>query len=153
VCNATGFMTYIHMHWYTFTKPTHCNDAALLPLGLEPRTFRLLAECSNQLSYESGKMKNGENKRGGVVTHTPSRENSGAGGYRSRYLSHAKRALYHLSYGPLKECSPMFSRIRGRMFGPAPSSQGMGTQQTSITHRGARTHDHQVKSLTLYRLS
>ena len=24
----------------------------------------------------------------------------GAGGYRSRYLSHAKRALYHLSYGP-----------------------------------------------------
>ena len=25
----------------------------LLPLGLEPRTFRLLAECSNQLSYES----------------------------------------------------------------------------------------------------
>ena len=25
---------------------------------------------------------------------------NGAGGYRSRYLSHAKRALYHLSYGP-----------------------------------------------------
>ena len=25
----------------------------ILPLGLEPRTFRLLAECSNQLSYES----------------------------------------------------------------------------------------------------
>ena len=25
---------------------------------------------------------------------------SGAGGYRSRYLAHAKRALYHLSYGP-----------------------------------------------------
>ena len=26
---------------------------SVLPLGLEPRTFRLLAECSNQLSYES----------------------------------------------------------------------------------------------------
>ena len=27
---------------------------------------------------------------------------NGAGGYRSRYLLHAKQALYHLSYGPLK---------------------------------------------------
>jgi hypothetical protein len=26
----------------------------------------------------------------------------GAAGYRSRYLSHAKRALYHLSYSPVK---------------------------------------------------
>ena len=26
---------------------------AILPTGLEPVTFRLLAECSNQLSYES----------------------------------------------------------------------------------------------------
>ncbi len=26
---------------------------------------------------------------------------SGGAGYRSRYLSHAKRALYHLSYAPL----------------------------------------------------
>ena len=25
---------------------------------------------------------------------------SGAAGYRSQYLSHAKRALYHLSYSP-----------------------------------------------------
>ena len=25
---------------------------------------------------------------------------SGGAGYRSRYLSHAKRALYHLSYAP-----------------------------------------------------
>ena len=28
-------------------------------------------------------------------------ENFGDAGYRSRYLSHAKRALYHLSYTPL----------------------------------------------------
>ena len=27
---------------------------------------------------------------------------NGAGGYRSRYLLHAKQALYHLSYGPLE---------------------------------------------------
>ena len=26
---------------------------------------------------------------------------SGGAGYRSRYLSHAKRALYHLSYAPI----------------------------------------------------
>ena len=30
----------------------------------------------------------------------------GGAGYRSRYLSHAKRALYHLSYAPLPECTP-----------------------------------------------
>ena len=28
----------------------------------------------------------------------------GDAGYRSRYLSHAKRALYHLSYTPVVEC-------------------------------------------------
>ena len=28
----------------------------------------------------------------------------GGAGYRSRYLSHAKRALYHLSYAPSLEC-------------------------------------------------
>ncbi len=28
-------------------------------------------------------------------------ESCGAGGHRSRYLSHAKRALYHLSYSPM----------------------------------------------------
>ena len=27
-------------------------------------------------------------------------KNCGGAGYRSRYLSHAKRALYHLSYAP-----------------------------------------------------
>ena len=27
-------------------------------------------------------------------------KNYGAAGYRSRYFSHAKRALYHLSYSP-----------------------------------------------------
>ena len=29
------------------------NTRKVLPTGLEPVTFRLLAECSNQLSYES----------------------------------------------------------------------------------------------------
>ena len=28
----------------------------------------------------------------------------GGAGYRSRYLSHAKRALYHLSYAPISDC-------------------------------------------------
>ena len=30
-------------------------------------------------------------------------KNFGGAGYRSRYLSHAKRALYHLSYAPIAE--------------------------------------------------
>ena len=72
----------------------------VLPTGLEPVTFRLLAECSNQLSYESA---------GGVSSLVPhdkidapvATPKNGAGGYRSRCLSHAKRALYHLSYSPL----------------------------------------------------
>ena len=33
------------------------------------------------------------------------RENFGDAGYRSRYLSHAKRALYHLSYTPCLQMS------------------------------------------------
>ena len=33
-------------------------------------------------------------------THTCKRKKDGGAGYRSRYLSHAKRALYHLSYAP-----------------------------------------------------
>ena len=36
---------------------------------------------------DSGKLNNDKNKNGGA-------------GYRSRYFSHAKRALYHLSYAP-----------------------------------------------------
>ena len=31
--------------------------------------------------------------------------NCGGAGYRSRYLSHAKRALYHLSYAPIMQVS------------------------------------------------
>ena len=31
----------------------HTYATKVLPTGLEPVTFRLLAECSNQLSYES----------------------------------------------------------------------------------------------------
>ena len=84
----------------------------LLPLGLEPRTFRLLAECSNQLSYESTKLKCGATLKAqtchlqieipaGPFRQPPNCDIYGAGGYRSRYLSHAKRALYHLSYGPV----------------------------------------------------
>ena len=34
-------------------------------------------------------------------------KSSGDAGYRSRYLSHAKRALYHLSYTPLIPCEKM----------------------------------------------
>ena len=33
----------------------------------------------------------------------------GSAGYRSRYLSHAKRALYHLSYAPDGEAGNLFA--------------------------------------------
>ena len=33
----------------------------------------------------------------------------GDGGYRSPYLSHAKRALYHLSYVPIHTCKPVLT--------------------------------------------
>jgi len=45
-------------------------------------------------------------KEKGKVTPVPI--GVGAAGYRSLYLSHAKRALYHLSY------SPMDRRVAGR---------------------------------------
>ena len=34
-------------------KQQNVMENKMLPTGLEPVTFRLLAECSNQLSYES----------------------------------------------------------------------------------------------------
>ena len=34
---------------------------------------------------------------------------AGDGGYRSPYLSHAKRALYHLSYVPIHTCKPVLT--------------------------------------------
>ena len=39
-------------------------------------------------------------------------EKFGDAGYRSRYLSHAKRALYHLSYTPLKTLSDTVTHSR-----------------------------------------
>ena len=47
-------------------------------------------------------------KKVSLIAH---RENSGAAGYRSPYLSHAKRALYHLSYSPdvEQECCSSFN--------------------------------------------
>ena len=39
---------------------------------------------------------------GNLSIYKPKLKKSGDAGYRSRYLSHAKRALYHLSYTPLK---------------------------------------------------
>ena len=50
--------------WWLFDLPTHMMDVYserhffpctenMVPRGLEPRTFRLLAERSNQLSYET----------------------------------------------------------------------------------------------------
>jgi hypothetical protein len=37
----------------------------------------------------------------------------GDAGYRSLYLSHAKRALYHLSYTPLQELANLLVRNKG----------------------------------------
>ena len=36
----------------------------------------------------------------------------GGAGYRSRYLSHAKRALYHLSYAPVVTYNKIKDRIQ-----------------------------------------
>jgi hypothetical protein len=35
-----------------------------------------------------------------IFARLPQKDFLGGAGYRSRYLSHAKRALYHLSYAP-----------------------------------------------------
>ena len=44
----------------------------------------------------------------------------GGAGYRSRYLSHAKRALYHLSYAPIvilltRICIYQFQKLKGQI--------------------------------------
>lgn len=100
----------------------------MLPLRVELRTSRLLNGCSSQLSYRSG-------------IHGP-----GEVGYRSPYLSHAKRALYHLSYIPRIHrhvraapqsksrnwCSRAFFKLRS-IARVSPSSE-LGVQGRNCSH-------------------
>ena len=52
---------------------------------------------------------------------------SGDAGYRSRYLSHAKRALYHLSYTPLSMGHAPHSHSKLFLNTP-PMKQRVGTE-------------------------
>ena len=55
-------------------------------------------------------MRKKQKKKGGPHASGQEQNVAGDGGYRSPYLSHAKRALYHLSYVPL--CTPCPVLIR-----------------------------------------
>ena len=47
--------------------------------------------------------------------NTWNKKSFGGAGYRSRYLSHAKRALYHLSYAPsMASCPDIVKSVPGR---------------------------------------
>ncbi len=67
----------------------------MLPRGLEPRTLRLLAVRSDQLSYKSQRVELPSASFQSLVLEV--KEKIGEPGHRSQCLSHAKRALYHLS--------------------------------------------------------
>ena len=69
----------------------------MLPRGLEPRTLRLLAVRSDQLSYKSGSRQIREEPSAFFQLENFLNKKSGEPGHRSQCLSHAKRALYHLS--------------------------------------------------------
>ena len=45
-------------------------------------------------------MQSGKEQRKKCKERQKKKKSYGGAGYRSRYLSHAKRALYHLSYAP-----------------------------------------------------
>src|SRR5215471_11720736 len=58
-----------------------------------------------------------------TILHTP-----GEAGYRSQYLSHAKRALYHLSYIPITDHTPSTLQTR------ANANTHKTTTRTATTH-------------------
>ena len=61
-------------------------------------SFLMKADEGSHLSRDAGKLPSIHKTL--VGTMTGGEKNYGGAGYRSRYLSHAKRALYHLSYAP-----------------------------------------------------
>ena len=66
---------------------------------------------------------------------TTNQQKCGGAGYRSRYLSHAKRALYHLSYAPC---------VRGDSCTAGDWTRDLGLQPPPghrALHRSARSRD------------
>ena len=97
----------------------------LVPRGLEPRTLRLLAVRSNQLSYET--------------LHRPLCQ-FGTTGLIITYVPQIPKP----EFGKHAVTSETTTATHG------DRRQAINSEST---HRGARTHDHKVKSLALYRLS
>ena len=68
---------------------------------------------------------------------------AGVGGHRSPYLSHAKRALYHLSYNP-SSCS---EASWPRYTNPLRSQRIAGTQVTRSSWHPSVGQEHRMKAL------
>ena len=69
--------------------------------------------------------------------------------------SNSRPLHYKCNALPLSQESAVFCMtaiVQAHQYLPSPQGVGMEIRQ-KITDRGARTHDHQVKSLALYRLS
>jgi hypothetical protein len=56
-----NFTVLLHLQWFfcaeSGSEEHSGSERKVVPRGLEPRTFRLLAERSNQLSYETDEMR------------------------------------------------------------------------------------------------
>ncbi len=81
------------------------SNTAILEVNGEKHEFPLIVGTENEIGID---IKTLRGVSGGVITIDPGYKNTGAcesgitflngeSGYRSQYLSHAKRALYHLS--------------------------------------------------------
>ena len=64
-----------------------------------------------------------------TILHTP-----GEAGYRSQYLSHAKRALYHLSYIPIANHKPPLFHPQARTVAASHPSIGSGVVLAPHSH-------------------
>ena len=67
-------------------------------------------------------MPKNEPKQGEKNNNTQIKRDGGAG-YRSRYLSHAKRALYHLSYAPWSVRRRYFASIQVNVIDNWPNKE------------------------------
>ena len=67
--------------------------------------------------------------------------------------SHSLQDTHKRPYSRTSVSNPRLGKYETKQHLAAQGVQEAGSETSVYTHRGARTHDHKVKSIALYRLS